>query len=208
MRGDIMNAITFASAYRQLRPVEKAYVDGYVATVERDYVSRGERISNALYRAIPGDVVEASRGMLDKPMVLAAITERINSLAADSELSPHRVIKELMSLAFSSIEHYQAIGEDGMPYYDLSKATPEQLAAIQAVEFEETMTRSGPQRKLKIKLHDKLGGLDRLLRYMGLQEPDNPHWRSETARPVGAGALPAAMTVDGAADAYARMING
>jgi hypothetical protein len=76
-----MNAVSFASAYRQLRPVEKAFVDGYVSDVERESARRGERISNALYRAIPDDVVAASRGMLDKPLVRAAITERINTLA-------------------------------------------------------------------------------------------------------------------------------
>jgi hypothetical protein len=202
-----MNALSFASAYRQLRPVEKAFVDGYVTDVERDSARRGERISNALYRAIPAEIVEASRGMLDKPLVRAAITERINTLAADSELTVHRVVKELMGMSFSSIEHYMRVGEDGMPYFDLSIATPEQLAAIQSVEFEEVMGRSGPQRKIKLKLHDKLAAIDKLAKFMGMFEAENPHWRTMNERPAPV-ALPAHVNDDAAADAYARMING
>jgi hypothetical protein len=198
----------FVSAYRQLRPAERAYVDGYVADLERDAQRKGERISNALHRAVPAAIIEASRGMLDRPLVRAAIAERINDLAAQSELTVHRVVKELMNIGFSSIGHYQTIGEDGMPYYDLSQCTPEQLAAIQAIELETIEGRNGTTRRLKIKLHDKLGGLDRLARFMGMLENDNPHWRAEQARPIDSvPTLPADAAANDAAEAYAAMIN-
>ena len=85
-----MNAlapISFTSAYRQLRPVEKLFVDSYVASLETEAERRGERISNALYRPVPAAAVEASRGMLERPMVRAAVAERINEIAAASELT-------------------------------------------------------------------------------------------------------------------------
>lgn len=209
-----MNAITapisFASAYRQLRPAQKAFVDAYVADVERDAARKGERISLALYRTIPADVVEASRGMLDIPLVRAAIAERINELAAASELTVHRVVKELMGVAFASIGDYMQVGEDGQPYFDLATATPEQLAAIKSIKVEETgdgMSRP-KKRKFEFVLHDKLGGIKMLAEFMGMLQPDNPFWRAEQARPAGVGALPAHVTADGAGDAYAAMING
>lgn len=209
-----MNAISapisFASAYRQLRPAEKAFVDAYVERVEREAARAGERISLALHRAIPADVVEASRGLLDRPLVRAAIAERINDIAAQNELTPHRVIREWMGIAFSSIGHFMTIGEDGEPYWDLTKATPEQLAAVKAIEVEETgdgLTR--PRRKkIKVTLHDKPTGLEALMKYMGLSAPDNPHWRSENARPINGGALSADTTTEQAGDRYAAMING
>lgn len=197
---------TFASAYRQLRPAEKAFVDAYVADTERTAARANERISNALYRAIPAHVVEASRGMLEKPLILAAITERINELSAQSELTVHRVIKELMAVAFCSVGDYMQVGEDGQPWFDLTKCTPEQLSAIQSIEIEDS-PRTGA-RKFKFKLHDKLAGIDKLARYMGLLDADNPHWRAEQARPVGPTALSADTTLDAAADAYSAMING
>lgn len=192
------------SAYRQLRQSEKLYVDGYVSALETDAARNNERISLSLYRVIPDDVVSASRGMLDKPLVRAAITERINTLASESELTVHRVIKELMGISFSSIAHYMDIADDGFITWDFAKATPEQLAAVKSYEVEE-----GPRggRKVKITLHDKLSAIDKLGRYMGILQDDNPHWRSDNMRPVGPTALPGDITVDGAADEYARLIN-
>jgi hypothetical protein len=196
---------TFASAYRQLTPAEKAYVDAYVQQVERDSMRAGERVSLALMRPIPAETVEASRGLLTRPMVVAAITERINEIAAANELTAHRVVKEVMNIAFASVGDYMEIGQDGQPWFDLTRCTPEQLAAIKTIKIEEN-PRGG--RKFEFVLHDKLGAIDKLMRYMGMLENDNPHWRAETARPVNTAALPSNVTEDGAADAYARLING
>lgn len=195
--------ISFASAYRQLRPSEKAYVDAYVLDIERTANRHGERISLALYRPIPPAVVEASQGMLTRPMVCAAITERINEIAAANELTVHRVLKELMAVGFSSIGDYMMVGDDGQPMFNLANATPEQLSAVKSIEVEE----GARGRKFKFTLHDKLAGLDKLARFMGMLETDNPHWRAETARPVGQAALPAGTTEEAAADLYARAIN-
>jgi hypothetical protein len=210
----LMNAITsqigFASAYRQLRPAQKAYVDAFVADAERETQKRGERISNLLYRAIPDNIVEQSRGMLDSPIVRAAITERINDLAAASELSVARVIKELMGISFASVGDYMEIGEDGQPYFDLSKATPEQLAAIKSIEVEEIgdgLSRP-KKRKFKFALHDKLAGIKMLMDYTGASNPDNPFYRAEMASPIAnKAALPVGISSEGAADLYASMIN-
>jgi phage terminase small subunit len=199
--------LSFASAYRQLRPAERAFVDAYVSDCEREAERKGERVSLALHRAIPAETVAASDGMLERPMVTAAIAERIATLAADSELTVRRVVKELMGIAFASIGDYMTIGEDGQPYFDLARCTPEQLAAVQSIDVEEQMTRTGLNRKFKIKLHDKLAGIDKLARYMGILEADNPHWRADQPRNVTP-VLPGAITTDGAADRYAAMING
>lgn len=208
-----MSALSFASAYRQLGPAEKVFVDAYVSDVERTAQRANERISLALYRVIGADVVEASRGLIERPLVRAAITERINDIASANELTPHRVVKEWMAIAFSSLGDYMDIGEDGLPggpTFDLTKCTPEQLSAIKSFEIEETGggLQRPSRRKIKIILHDKIAGLDALAKLMALQTPDNPYWRQETARPMGHTALPSDTTADGAADRYAALING
>jgi len=206
-----MNAITtFASAYRQLRPGEKVFVDGYVADLEREANRKGERISAALYRTIPAALVAASHGMLDKPMVCAAITERINEIAAATELTAQRVIKELMAMAFASHGDYMTMGEDGMPYYDLARCTPEQLSAIKTIKYKSNgdgLSRA-TKSEFELVLHDKPGALRMLMDFMGLSDPNNPHWRAEQARPINVTALPATTTDNGAADIYSAMING
>lgn len=201
-----MNAVApiqFLSAYRQLRPAEKLFVDNYVSSLETAADRRNERISLALDR--PADVTGPARAMLERQLVQLAIRERVLEIAAASELSPRRVLKEMMTLAFSSMNDYMQIGEDGYPYFDLAKCTPEQLAAIQHVKTEVT-----PQGKLKfeIKLYDKQTPLFGLMDYMGMREPDNPHWRSDSAKPVNAPTLPGNTNADAAADVYAKFING
>lgn len=203
-----MNApalIAVASAYQQLRPAEKAFVDACVAELERIADRNHERISAALYRPIPTSIAAGARGMLDSPIVVAAITERINHLAAASELSVMRIVREYMAIGFSNLNSYMEVGEDGQPRFDLAKCTPEQLAAVKSIEIEESFRGS---RKFKFTLHDKLGGLEKLARYVGMLEPDNPHWRAENAKPVGPASLPETTSVETAGDLYAQMING
>lgn len=211
MNAVVTQPISFASAYRQLTPPQKAFVDAYVADLERQAARNNERISLALYRTIPANVVEASRGMLDSPLVRAAITERINEIAAASELTVHRVVKELMGVAFASVGDFMEVGEDGQPYFDLTRATPEQLAAIKSIKIEETgdgLSRP-KKRKFEFQLHDKLAGIKMLAEYMGLLQAENPHWRADNARPVGQRAvLPADASVEAAGDMYSAMING
>lgn len=207
-----MAPISFASAYRQLQPAEKVFVDAYVADTEREANRRNERISLALHRAIPADVVNASRGMLERPMVRAAISERINDIAASNELTGHRVIKEIMAMAFSSVGDYMEVGDDGQPWFDLARCTPEQLSAIKSIKIEETGgggIERPTKRKFEFVLHDKIAAIKMLADHIGLLQADNSHWAAQNARPVdGAATLPADTTADGAGDRYAAMING
>lgn len=193
--------ISFASAYRQLRPVEKAFVDAYVSQVEREAVRANERISLALHRPVPADVVAAAGGMFERPLVCAAITERINDIAAASELTAHRVLKEYMAIGFASIGDYMELDEVGMPIFNLASCTPEQLAAVKSIKVEET-TRS---RKIEVTLHGKIDALNKLAEHMGLLERDNPVWRADQARPITP-PIAANSSVEDAAELYARTL--
>lgn len=199
--------VSFASAYRQLAPAEKAYVDAYVSDVERDAIRRNERISNALYRQVSAETVEASRGMLERPLVRAAITERIREIADGSELTAPRVIKELMAMAFSSLQNYGEVNPDGTVSWDLAKCTPEQWSAVKKIKQEMDPRNPNIVRKQEIELYDKPGAITMLMRYMGLLEPDNPFWRNDAERPT-APSIPAGTSGDVAANTYARYLNG
>lgn len=189
----------FASAYRQLTPVEKRYVDDYVQTLERRADREQQRLSNYLRMAIGDDVYEASDGMLDRPMVIAAITERVTEITAATELSAGRVIKEYMALAFSNMNDYIKIDDYGNPEIDLTKCTPEQMSAIKKVNYERN-TMGGE--KLTFELHDKLKPLEVFAKLTGIVEPDNAHWRAMNAVPV----IDATSTTAQAADAYAALL--
>jgi hypothetical protein len=201
--------LLFASAYKQLTPAERSFVDGCVREMEDAAHRAGQRISMALNRPIPAEIVERSRGMLERPMVTAAITERINELAARQELTVERMINEMKAIALCSIGHYMHVDDDGSPVFDLSRCTPEQLAAIKSIHVEEQgdgLTRP-LKRTFKIILHDKIAGMKMLGEFMGILQPDNPHWKAELAR-AAAPMLPEGATAQQAGDAYAAMLDG
>lgn len=194
-----MNAVVFTSAYRQLRPSEKQFVDGYIDALEKEYDRRGERLSNALHRPIDADTVAQSRGMLEKPMVIAAISERILQIAQDSELSPQKVLRGLMVMFNTSLASFQEVGEDGHMHWDFTKATKEQLWAIQSLKHREAGPR-GPE-EIEIKLPDKVRIAELLFKVMGVLNGDGELYRQETARPVNA----TIQAGGNAADAYAKL---
>lgn len=199
----LANQIAFASAYRQLRPVERLFVDAVVAEMQRVAERNNEHISTALRRPI---TTVDERGMLEKPMVCAAIAERVNEIALASELSVQRLIKEYTAIAFSSISHYQYVDEFGNITFDFTRCTPEQMAAIKSLRIEEPsegMERGNKARKCSLVLHDKMIALDKLSQFLSAMDPNNPHWHN-------GGRNTPALTTDtsetAAADAYAALL--
>lgn len=168
-----MTAITFASAYRSLTAPEKAYVDDYVQQLERAADRAGEQISVALYRPIPPALVEASGGMLMKPMVLAAISERVTQIAADTEINVRRIVREYSAIAFSNIQDYMEICPvTGRPTYNLGQCTPEQLAAVRKIKHKISVVGS---EEFEFETYDKLKALEALAKMFGLLQEENPY---------------------------------
>ena len=192
------------SAYRQLDATEKAFVDGYVRDLEREAARTFDRLSNALYRDVPSDVVEASRGLLARPLVTAAIHERVTDLARDQEITRDRIVREIGKLAFSNISDFGRVENDGSFTADLSNVTKEQTSCIESIDVEESFTNSGVRKKTRIKLHNKVNALLKLAEYAGIVA-DSEHWKAANARPV-VPSLPDGVTVEQASDYYARML--
>lgn len=187
--------VIFTSAYRQLSAVEKQFVDGYVRRLEQE--SDREQQSLLLVMRRPTQMDEA--GYLQRPMVTAAIAERVAEISAANELSADRIIREWIAIAFSNHMDFMTVGYDGKPEYDLTKCTPEQMASVKKVQYERSALGA---EKLVVETHDKLRALEVLSKYVGLVEPDNPHWRARNATPV----LDASTSTADAADAYAALL--
>lgn len=205
-----MNAITqisFESAYRQLMPTEKQFVDAYVDALEKAAERAKEGIRTALQRPVPAEVIEASGGLLDRPMVRAAIVELVEDIASASELNVRRVLKHVNAIAFSSIADYWTLKQDGSPQFDFTKASPAQLLALKSVDYEEDLKHG--RRKIKVTLHDKNAALFKYMEMFGLTEPDNPHIRVYAQRP-GSPAAPSHGSQDrtnaGMAETYQRLL--
>ena len=200
----LANQIMFASAYRQLRPVERAFVDAVVADMEKTAARANERISAALYRPL---TITDEQSLLEKPMVRAAIVERVNEIAAASELSVQRVMKEYQAIAFANIRDYQDIDPiTGNLTFDFTRCTPEQMAAIKSVRIKEPpegFEQNNKTRECTITFHDKLIALDKITTILGMMEPDNPHWRNGG---LNTPAITDKTSDTEAADAYAALL--
>lgn len=184
-------------------------MDSAVAELERAAHRQGVRLSTLLDQPLPDIVVTQSRGMLEMPMVTAAITERINTLSAEQDLTTQRVIKHLSAMALSSMGDYMTMTDDG-PILDLTRCTPEHLSAIKTIKMKEHGgggLHRPVKRELEIVLHDKVASIKMMMQYMGMLEPDNPHWRADAAK-AATPALPPGATPEQAGDAYAAMIDG
>ena len=206
-------AITFASAYAQLTAPQRAFVDAYVVEADK----RHQIISEALYQPIPADVVTASRGLLEMPLVLAAITEQISEIARDRELSKTRVVREIMAVAFANMQDFTHVtdlptSEDGptlgVPSLDMAGLTREQWAAVESFEIEMDPRNPFIVRKRKIKLYDKLAAIKMLVDYTGMQTPEGRHQPDNGRGKAGQAMLPAGSTVEQAGERWSAMING
>ena len=193
----------FETSYRQLRPSERIFVDGYVSELERYAARNNLKLKQALMEISADDLDQQSKAILSQNLVRAAITERVRELSEDAELTVFKTLKELRSMAYSNLGNYMEVDGYGVPMFDLSKCTPEQLAAIKTVKIKEN---PNGERHLEFTLHDKVQAMSLMMKYQGLLDAEA--WRVENAKENQQKTISAGSTVDDAADMYARQING
>lgn len=209
--------MNFVSAYRHLSAAEKQFTDGFVSALETRAVKASRRIIELLDDTAPVSSDPRENALLERPLVRAAIAERVREIQDAADLTAYRVLKELSAIAFSNINDYMLADSEKIEghnvnfiSWDLAKCTREQMGAIQSIKVE--YDASGlVVKKLEFKLHDKVAGLDRFMRYMGLLDPENPHYRAENAKIAGKKeplALAVGTTQTQAANAYAQFIEG
>jgi len=202
-----------SSAYRQLSAVERDYVDRYVAEIERRAESTKQPFA-IFARSIPADLYETSRGFLDRPLVLAALAERVKTISEQSALTPWRIMKELQNIIFANMADYTSLHTDEAGnvtrIVDPSNCTPEQWAAVRKWKVEENGMTGG--RKADFELHDKLKAISLAMQVMGMNEAGNAYWRDQEKKLANAEAkvatIEAGATDQQAADAFLEYIEG
>lgn len=122
--------------------------------------------------------------LLTKPEIQREINRLGEIEAKRYEISVANTLREVATIAHSTIEDYTVVNEDGSIAGDFSNTTSRQLAAIKSVEITEMEPAMGlddeglPYEraviKTKIVTHDKLSALDKLMRYQKILEPDAP----------------------------------
>lgn len=119
----------------------------------------------------PKSAAQAASRLLLKATVQEMIREGMSSLMMKHTVRLDDVVMGIKKLAFSNLQNYMGVTSDGQPYVDFSKLTEEQWFALGEVTVDEYTEGRGEDarevKRTKIKLHDKLAALDKLLRFCG-----------------------------------------
>lgn len=111
------------------------------------------------------------------PAVLQEIARRKNDVALTAGVRLDDVVEEIKKIAFANMQDYTTLDAVArIRRIDLSRCTPEQLAAVSEITTEEDIIQGdegGPavlQRRVRIKLHPKLEALIRLGTWLNADE--------------------------------------
>lgn len=158
------------TAYSLLEPHERHIVDEYVEYAIGEQNRKRERIVYALSLPIPHEYIRRSKSALYKPLLRAAVSERLKSAADLQDISPDKVIGEHAQIAFSNISDYiESTGFGDFRVKSLDGMPKEKMGAVKSIETKPGMYGLAT----KVVLHDKHPSLKALGELMGLVAPDN-----------------------------------
>lgn len=160
------------SAYDIISEAEREVLEEYVSYAVAEQQRKHQRVDLALNLPVPAEFMRKGRDCFAKPVVLAALRERLLEESARRDISPDRVIREYGKIAFSDISDYLEQGAWGtVQLKDFNSIPADKLGAIKSVE---TRTGANGSAQVKLVLHDKFPALKALAELMGLVAPDAP----------------------------------
>lgn len=157
------------TAYSLLEPHERHIVDEYVEYAVGEQNRKRERIIHALSSPIPHEYIRRSKSALYRPLLRAAVSERLKFAADEQDISPSKVIGEHAQIAFSNITDYiESTGFGDFKVKNLDEMPAEKMGAVKSIETKPGMYGLAT----KVILHDKHPSLKALGELMGLIAPD------------------------------------
>lgn len=210
--------------YQALSPAERAWCDSVVHEIEAQAARADMPLALYLQSGVtlPRSVTDRdTKGMMQRRDVQFAITERLQENARNNDLSRPRWEKELMAIAFANIQNYISMDDDGVPVWDFSRCTPEQMAAIESIkikrggrkftvtpdDIEGMMVEGGTPSgvEIEVKFHNKIAALKLLGESAGYLDAEGSRMAADRRAPLP---VTANDTAESAADKYQRMLEG
>lgn len=104
--------------------------------------------------------------------VRARVEEILSEGAAKAGVTVQRIVDELAKVGFANMGDYLHATAGGDPFFVYDQLTDEQKAALAEVTVEDFKEGRGEDardvRRVKFKLHDKLGALEKLGKHLGM----------------------------------------
>jgi phage terminase small subunit len=135
-------------------------------------IAKGSSIT-AAYAAAGFSKNDSNASRLNRnELVRARVDEILAEAAQACGVTVQRIVDELAKIGFANMADYMRGGSDGDPYLDFSQLTREQAAALAEVTVEDFKDGRGEDardvRRIKFKLSDKQGALEKLGKHLGM----------------------------------------
>lgn len=136
---------------------------------QRRFVEEYRRLGNGTQAAIRAGyyhqyAANTAWDLLRRPAVQAALAEPpAAEAAAPPDLGGDPALRELSHLAYANLLDFTRRRHDGTLEIDWTRMTRAHAAAIRELVVEETRTRNGTRRVLRIRMADKQAALQRLI---------------------------------------------
>lgn len=143
----------------------KRFADKYFETLNAS--------KSAIYAGFSEDTArQEGWRLLQREDVQARLDELRKELDAKTGISQQKVLQEIAKIAFADIRNYYRGDNQLIPVCDLDD---NEAAALSSLKTFEEFTRDGELigTSKEIKLYDKLAGLEKLARHLGLYQKDN-----------------------------------
>lgn len=191
--------ITPTKAYDLLDDEERRAADEYVRYAVEEQRRKREYIGRAMLLPIPSEFIRRSKSVLQRPIVRAAVAERIQEEALKQDVGPDRVMQELASIAFSKVSDFvETVGFGEVRLKNLEDIPAHLMGAVKSVEAIPTSWGT----KSKIVFQDKNLALKMLAEILGIVAPDKPAPLKDYVAP----AEQKKIATDQASKAYERML--
>lgn len=184
------------TAYDQLKPSERMFVNVYVAT---DNPMKAIMAATPALESNPRLAQVRAFDMLKRPLVQAAIAQKINTLAERYDIQAAAIYKEVAKIAKSDIRDYMVIGTNGMPKLDLTETSDEAWGAISGFEVVAGIG-------VIPKMHDKQRALEMAIKLQGLYAPVGVNLNVSGGLTVNTEPVKENMTAEDAAEYYQQSL--
>jgi len=145
-----------ALSHKQLRFVDEYMIDfnGTQAAIRAGYSPR--TAGSQAYQLVTSHDIQAE------------LKARTAKLSEHASITAAEIVERLAAILRANMRDYLRITAKGELAVDFSRATPQQMAAVQHLEIDRAAGEDADgAKKFRLRLYDKIAAADKLLRYLG-----------------------------------------
>ncbi len=199
-----MQMVLIDSAYANLTPVERMFCDKVVRSMCVQAARERVRPQDLIRRPIdPRSLGEDGSELLKRPLVQAAISEKVHEVGSIGAITLDGVMTELWSIIHSNLDDAIVKHPDGWVDWQLDKLSREQMGAFSSLQIEHF---PDGKRKIKATLWNKLDAIKEWRELQKELPPTSPLRSLDPSKSGQSPSLPAKLAENEAAEQYAQRL--